>query len=125
MTPGTFSHAASPARRIAAFLIDGLVLGAYAALLTFVSIKSGFSEEVASDTWAARAGLHLVGFVTLTLPVLLYFSLLEGSSTGTTLGKRLCGIRVTNTAGMPAGLRRGFARNIIRFLPWEMAHAGI
>src|SRR5690348_14117245 len=70
-------------RRLAAFVVDALILGVPAMLLGFAMFD-----------WAASLGQagRLIGFVV----ALLYFGLLNSRlGGGQTLGKRLLGIRVT------------------------------
>lgn len=64
---------------------------------------------------------QLIGFTTLTLPVVLYCILMECSSRHATIGKRIMKIAVSANAGTGNIV----LRNVIKFLPWEFAHAGV
>jgi len=68
---------------------------------------------------------QLIGFVSLTLPVWLGASLLESRGRAGTPGKRLLGLRVVGPDGGAPGLARALARNAVKLLPWEVAHAGV
>lgn len=116
---------ASPWRRIAAWMIDYLVILAYLIVVTATSLEtlsspaaSGFSSALARPTTA-----ELVGFLTLTGPVILYFALTEASAWQATLGKRALRIVVVGPGGRPLPFGRAIIREVVRFLPWEMAHA--
>lgn len=67
---------------------------------------------------------QLLGFVTLTLPVTLYFAFCEGLS-GATFGKRRLGLSVTGHAGAPLPLGRSLLRSAAKFAPWELAHTAV
>jgi uncharacterized RDD family membrane protein YckC len=84
--------------RLAAIIVDGLILGVVGFLLTLV-----FSEEAANG----------VGI----LIALVYFAYLEGSGSGQTVGKRALGIRVIDfRSGGPIGFGRGLIRYVSRIL---------
>jgi uncharacterized RDD family membrane protein YckC len=85
-------------RRVAAVLIDGLILGVlYGVLLLVVDYGIAYL-------------LYLVANYT-------YFTVLEGGPSGQTVGKRALRIRVIDfRAGGPIGYGRGFLRNIAKLL---------
>ena len=84
--------------RFAAWFLDGLVL-----------LVPLFVLVIAVGPSAARTLYLLVSAA--------YFTLMEGSPTGQTLGKRLCGIRVIDLrVGGPIGPGRAFIRWIGRFV---------
>jgi uncharacterized RDD family membrane protein YckC len=58
---------------------------------------------------------------TISLPVVLYWVLTEGSSWQATVGKRLLGIRVSRN-GPNVGIARAFIRSAVKFLPFELGH---
>ena len=66
---------------------------------------------------------HLIGFVTLTVPVFLYFYLAEKGKHHGTIGKRILGIYAKTHAGQSN--KNILIRNIVKFLPWEIAHTGV
>lgn len=105
---------ASFLQRMTAYLMDYGVLIGYGILLLALSRfvpKAWFSTPNRSQ---------LAAFLMLTLPVILYFTFLEAH--GGTVGKRLRGLAVVTLAGEPAPLRTTLLRNVIKFLPWEIAH---
>ena len=120
------THAATPAtgwRRVAAYLVDYLVIAAYIALLTAASFISGASQRLDSALPGSPATGQLVAFVALTLPVMLYFAVSEASPWQGTLGKWALGIRVVaHGAGGRLSFRRTLLRAALKFAPWELAH---
>jgi len=67
----------------------------------------------------------LMAFVTLILPLILYFTLQESSPNQATWGKRKAGIRVVNTQGKSLIKAQAFIRSLVKFLPWQIAHSSI
>jgi uncharacterized RDD family membrane protein YckC len=65
---------------------------------------------------------QLIGFATLTLPVILYFTLSENSRYAGTPGKRRFKLQVVSAQSQKAGLGHLLLRNCLKFLPWELAH---
>lgn len=106
--------------RLFAFLIDYLVLGCYGVLLFATALLLGLDEQISSP-WKA----HLTGFVSLTTPVILYFSILEHSSWQASVGKRIMRLKVTNESLNNASFPILLKRNLLKFLPWEIAHFGV
>jgi uncharacterized RDD family membrane protein YckC len=111
-------------RRLLAFGLDYLVIVGYLIVLAAISVgilASGFRAAY-SAAWATAWSAELLGFLTLTLPVLLYFALFESSSTGATFGKRAMRLQVVGLGGKRLSLGRSLVRSAIKFLPWELAH---
>ena len=111
-------------RRILAFLIDYLVITGYSVLLlgtALLVVRLTGGEMTAPDPVNGQ----LIGFFTLTLPVFLYFYLMESGKRRATLGKLKIGlvVRIPQETGVRG--RRIFIRNLLKFLPWEVAHTGV
>lgn len=101
-------------KRILASAIDFATLSLYGLMLYLVF--SGFS--ISLNVWEAQT----LGFCTLTVPVFSYFYISERSAYRATLGKRLMGLQVVSeTSDKP----RVLLRNVLKFLPWELAHTGV
>jgi uncharacterized RDD family membrane protein YckC len=116
---------ASPLRRIVAWLLDYLLIAVYLVLLAAVSlglrvspVQAGFNNAMSQPVTA-----ELLGFVLLTLPVVLYFALREASPLRATLGKRALRLAVVDANGGRLPTRRALLREGVRFLPWELSHA--
>lgn len=106
-------------RRILAFAVDWLVIAAWGGLLFgAVMLFAGGDPPRPSGPWKAQA----IGFIAMTVPVTLYFALMESSPRGATLGKRVLDLRVTSAAGERLPVSRTLLRNIIKFIPWEFGH---
>ncbi|WP_162789598.1 RDD family protein [Altererythrobacter sp. ZODW24] len=118
MTAAGGTKAVAAKRRVLAFVADYLVIACLVAVITAAAFALGDPAGPPAD-FAGKLRGHAIGFATLTLPVWLYFTLMEGGKRGATLGKRLQGYRVDG--GMFACAKR----NLVRFLPWELAHAAI
>lgn len=103
-------------KRILAFGLDYLIIVVYGMALF------GTASTIGVGSLSPLEG-QLIGFITLTLPVYLYFYLMERSSLAATLGKRTMNISVqTDTEN---NSQRILFRNILKFLPWEIAHLGV
>ncbi len=115
-------HHANGGRRIAAFAFDYLLLLGYMLGLAVVSVVvrvgvlGGFQDL--GEPWR----YDLLAFLTLVLPVFLYFSLSEASSVHATWGKRRLGLCVVAREGGQLGKGRSFLRSGLKFLPWQIAH---
>ncbi len=113
-------------QRVAAYLLDYLVIAAYLALLTGASVASGASRRLDFALSGNPAMGQLVAFVALTLPVMLYFAVSEASQWQGTLGKRALKLRVAaHGAGGRLSFRRTLLRAALKFAPWELAHTVI
>ena len=110
-------------RRLAAFGLDYLVIAAYMVVLTIVSV-TGTSQltEAPVATEVSPWMFDLLAFVTLVLPVILYFALSEASQSQATWGKRRVGIVVVTTHGERLSPSRSIVRSALKFLPWQIAH---
>jgi uncharacterized RDD family membrane protein YckC len=63
-----------------------------------------------------------IGFLSMTLPVLLYFAVSESSHLRGTLGKRTLELRVVAQDGQRLPFGRALLRNGAKFAPWELGH---
>ena len=116
------------AKRLKAFMFDYIIICGYILLLiaaTLAVIKiAGFMGLPLR--WPENPLLaDLMAFVTLILPVILYFTLQESSPKQATWGKRKAGIRVVNANGETLTGIQAFVRSLIKFLPWQIAHTSI
>ncbi len=115
-------------QRVAAFAIDYAVIAAYIGLLTgagFASRALLHQQLGLPRTDSEKIHDHAVAFLTLTLPVALYFALSEASRSQATFGKRARRLRVTTTDGQRVPLGRSLVRSAVKFAPWELAHTAI
>ncbi len=108
-------------RRLAAFFIDYMVIILYALALFGVTMLIQ-KQTGENNSWSPITG-QLIGLITLTIPVFLYFYLSEKSTRSGTLGKMWMSLTVVNAS--PNKKKNVFLRNIIKFIPWEIAHLGV
>lgn len=112
-------------RRLAAFLLDYLVIAGYIILL-ILTVGGLMAAGLVPRAAAPDPLLYdSIAFVTLVLPVILYFTLLESSPWQATLGKRRVGLRVTAADGGRLSLRQASLRSLVKFLPWQLAHTSL
>ena len=110
-------------KRFLAFAIDYLVMTLYAMALYALRIYL-FDSPVSNASYAPLYG-QAIGFLSLTLPVFLYFYLSERSNFGGTMGKRVMHIQVVLSTQTHDRTLKIFLRNLLKFLPWEIAHTGV
>jgi len=113
--------------RIKGFASDYLVILVYMAVLAGVGTLLTLGPV--GDRWTLLMSdpirADLVAFLTLVLPVILYFALSEASAVGATVGKRRVGLRVVGPGGTRLRLPRSVVRSGLKFLPWQMAHTAM
>ncbi|MEN0049482.1 MAG: RDD family protein [Bacteroidota bacterium] len=105
-------------RRIGAYLLDYTIIAVYASLLFGMTILL----DLKNSNLTPLSG-QLVGLVLMTLPVFLYFFLMEQSKNGATIGKKILNIAVSSE--IQNRRKSVLKRNVIKFLPWELAHTGV
>ncbi|CAM2906201.1 RDD family protein [Paenibacillus sediminis] len=112
--PATFTE------RLTAFLIDYLLILLYLIMLfvfgffLFPSIQQLFTGSL------YRA--QFFGFLFVTLPVSVYYIIMDSNIVKCSVGKRLRKIRVVNQFGQSPNLLQSAARTFLKFIPWEMSH---
>jgi uncharacterized RDD family membrane protein YckC len=117
--------------RVYSVLVRRLVAYLVGILLLFTAIViTQFGLEALTGGWPIRlltTGPRMEGWVWLSvsLPTYLYFALSESSVHQATAGKRLLGLRVTDTAGKRIGYGRALLRTIVKLIPWEVTHLSI
>ena len=121
-------HYASLGQRLKAFLCDYLIIFAYIVALAGVNygliLSRGVLDQLSPSFGSPRVKDGLA-FLTLILPVILYFTLLESSPRQATWGKRRVGLIVVDAEGKRLTRTRAFIRNLVKLLPWQIAHTSI
>lgn len=69
-------------------------------------------------------GMNLIS-LTLLVPVVLYSIIMEWGKNHATIGKMKMKLMVASTKTNPIKLWQIIIRNIIKFLPWQLAHMAI
>lgn len=108
-------------KRLKAFVIDYLIILIYIGLLFGVTLLISKFFYLKLDNVNPVIG-ELIAFATLTLPVILYFTLSENRKYAGTIGKRKFGLQIVSNSLTKANIRQLLLRNCIKFLPWELAH---
>lgn len=99
------------------FLALSLLLPQWAAYQIF----DGFPFDLFSKPWQ----VYCWNLVTVSLPVWLYFILLEKSARQATWGKRIMGLSVVSNREERIGSAQSFTRTLLRLLPWEITHIAL
>jgi len=109
--------------RILAFALDYLIIAGFLILVAAVGalINRAFPELVRT-LFGNRVSSQAAGFVLVTLPVMLYFALLESSAWQASWGKRQRGLRVMDADGARLSRARALGRTALAFVPWELSH---
>lgn len=114
---------ASPLQRILAFGLDYLVIAAYMLVLAVAAL---LLNRLVPGLWqtlfSTRDSAHLTAFLVLTLPVCLYFAVLQSSHWQATWGKYVLGLKLVRADGAPVSFARALARTDLQFIPWELSH---
>ena len=112
-------------KRLKAFGFDYLIICGYIILLTGVTmVVVKFSSLLGLPLrWPENPILaNSMAFVTLVLPVILYFTFQESSPKQSTWGKRKVGIRVVNAGESTLTRSQAFIRSLVKVIPWQIAH---
>lgn len=118
------STPASFVQRLAAYLVDGLVLGFFVSIAAFVAglilgiVSAGAGEEV-SEMLANLAG-GIIGLVGGWL----YYALLESGPWGATVGKKALGLQVVDNDGYGITFAQATGRYFSHILSGLVCGAG-
>ena len=105
--------------RVLAYLVDWLLLVVWAgAVFGTVMLFSNGDPPRPSGPWHAQ----LIGFIAMTVPFTLYFTLSECSRIRASIGKRAAGLVVLRRSGEPLSFWRALSRSAVKFIPWELGH---
>ena len=121
-------HYAGIGIRLKAFTYDYLLIFAYIIVLAGINygmILAGGNLDDVSPLFESAVMQDMIAFITLVLPVILYFSIQESSPSQATWGKRKTGLRVIDSKGGKLSFGNAFLRAAIKFLPWQIAHTSI
>ena len=99
-------------------------MGLYLIALTLIGfLASQLFPRSLTFLFSTALSAQATGFALVTLPISLYFALLEAR--GSTLGKQQRGLTVRRLNGQALGLRVSVQRTDLKFLPWELSHTCI
>ena len=92
--------------------------------LIFSPIRSAFGV---TDSWF-KSGFNteIYTIVTISIPVWLYFAILESSPWRATIGKRILGMKVVDLTSRSKNVpfSQSLLRTVVKLLPWELIHIG-
>lgn len=114
--PASFKHSVR-LRRLPAFVTDCGLIAVFIIALSFALHLAGMEFYGLSKGHA-----HLATLMMVTVPVILMFAISE-VVVGTSPGKAVWGLKVE--PGGSSAIVSALTRNVVKFLPWEIAHAGI
>ena len=110
--------------RLLAFALDYLVMASYLIALALLGFLVGqIFPNSQSILFRTAVSAQATGFVLVTLPISVYFVVLEAR--GSTLGKQQRGLKVRRLNGQALGLSLSTKRTALKFLPWELSHTCI
>jgi len=104
--------------RLAAYLIDGVLVSVVIWILAFILIGSSFmtmavdveNDQVSEEQMMALAGsMGLLAVISIVI-TWLYFAIMESSKNQATVGKMVLGLKVTNLNGDPIGFGQATGR---------------
>lgn len=109
--------------RTIAFALDYIIIAGYLIFVVVLGTAlNTFFPIVAHRLFSNPLSGQIIGLLIITLPVSLYFILLESSIWQATWGKRKKGLQVTRTDGSQLTILRASSRTLLKFIPWELAH---
>jgi len=107
-------------KRITAYLIDCFIVFLYAVLLFTINYFIHKLLDKPFDNYGPISG-QVISFFSLTLPVFIYFYLLESNPKKKgSIGKWFMKLEILNNSR-----RNVLIRVFFKLLPWEIAHLGI
>lgn len=104
------------ALRLAAYVLDVLVLAAVLLPLSFV-IGSVDGSDVSSGI-----GVWIRSVLTISVPAWVYFIATDSLGSGRSVGKRVTGLQTRALGGGTPGLRASVVRTALKLAPWELIH---
>lgn len=81
----------------------------------------GWDDKWLHESW----NMQMYVWLTISLPVFLYFTLMDSRITKGTFGKRIFKLKVVNNKGTQLSIGFSFLRTFFKLLPWELAHIGV
>ncbi len=113
--------------RLGAFALDLLPILGYILLYAAVGLALylGPFKPGPGRASADPAVFDALAFLTVILPVILYFASQEASTRMASWGKRRLGLQVLTRNGGRLGFGRSLLRSAFKFLPWQMAHTAL
>lgn len=115
-------------KRALAYIIDCIVCYSVVMLVIQWAVLNNFREQLGiTDSWFENSlNMELYVLITISLPVWIYFTLLDSNRFKGTFGKRFCKLTVYNdNTKDKIEVSKSFYRTLLKLLPWEVAHLGV
>lgn len=113
-------------KRICAYLVDYILIAILVGVLVGINIYVLGLELSPTENMRSKLTGHVIGFSTLTVPVWLYFTLMESTKQGATLGKKVMSLAVQRSKdSRQLTLTESALRSAAKLAPWEIAHIAI
>jgi len=80
---------------------------------------------ITNEWFVNSLNLQLYVFLTISLPVWLYFTYTDSKQSNGTIGKRIMKLKVLNYNNEKIGLKRNLVRTALKLAPWEISHIGV
>ncbi|MDF2670863.1 MAG: hypothetical protein K0R67_3169 [Paenibacillus sp.] len=112
--------AATFIQRLKAFLLDYMLILLYLGLVVVISVF--IFPQIQQLFTHSPILSQLYGFLIVTLPITLYFVIMDCRLGGQSFGKRKLNIRVVAQSGQPLSVPHSLVRTVIKFTPWELSH---
>jgi len=109
-------------QRVKAFALDYFIIFGYLIAITLLFLTMNRFTNRFDWLFASRVLAQVTGILILTLPISLYFAINESSIRQGTWGKQRLGLKVTDRNGNRIRFWKAFARALLKFVPWEIAH---
>ena len=103
-------------KRSGAFGLDFVIILSYLIALTLLFLFLNSTFKVDRFLFTTRVQSQVMGFLFVTLPVMLYFAFGESSIRRATWGKQRLSLKVTDDNGHRISFRRAFARALLKFI---------
>jgi uncharacterized RDD family membrane protein YckC len=110
-------------KRFLALWLDYLLILGYMAVLFAVNLLI-YLVFLGGIPAYDELGMNLIS-LTLIVPVILYSILAESGRRHATFGKAKAKLTVVSSAAGPIRLWQIILRNLVKFLPWQLAHIAI
>lgn len=115
-------------KRIVAYLLDCILCYLSVMVIIQWGILSNLREQLGiTDKWfESSINLEIYVLLTISLPVWIYFLLMDSKIAKGSFGKRLMKLAVQEkTRDERVGIPKSLARTTLKLLPWEISHLGL
>ncbi len=115
-------------KRSFAYVIDCMICYSFVMIIIQWAILSQFRDQLGiTDEWFKDSvNMELYVLTSISLPVWIYFTLMDSKISKGTFGKRILKLFVSQQdRNEIISIGRSFLRTILKLAPWELAHLGV